>query len=226
MITYNSPKYNNLLENILKTLKFNSIDTSDAEALIPQNVLDTITLQVQECLISNDKFLMQKCPKCGKVHLKSFSSSYSRNVILKINNILIKVILVVPRLICDNCGSTHAVLPDFCVPLKQYSKDAIIEIATEAFFSSTEETANTLNIDSKQVRRFVNLVKSFSQNISLLMHILQLKINVLENIFKQLYYLLKQLPNITEIYFEHFRTVFLYEKNQRYLYIKYAKLST
>lgn len=226
MITYNSPKYNNLKENILEILKFNNIDTFDSESVIPQNVLNSITFKVQDCLLSNNKFLDAKCPKCGKTHLKPLCSSYFRNIILKINNILIKVKLVVPRLICENCSSTHAVLPDFCVPLKQYSKAAIIEIATEANTTSTEETANNLNIDSKQVRRFVNLVKSFTHNLDLLVHILQLKINMLENFFEQLYCLLKQLPNITEIYFEHFKTIFLYEKNRRYLYIEYAKLST
>lgn len=226
MITYNSPKYNNLKENILEILDLNKIDTFDSETVILQNVLNSITLKVQDCLSSNNKFLDAKCPMCGKTHLKPFLSTYSRYVILKINNILIKVKLVVPRLICENCGSTHAVLPDFCVPLKQYSKDAIIEIATQAHASSTEETANALDIDSKQVRRFVNLVKLFTPNLDLLAHILQLKINMLENFFDQLYCLLKQLPNITEIYFMYFQTIFLYEKNQRYLYIEYAKLST
>ena len=226
MITYNSQKYNNFKEKILKILECNNINTLDSEAVISEKLLDTITLQVQECLISTDKFLKEKCPKCGKTHLKPFSSSYYRNVILKINNILIKVKLVVPRVICENCNSTHAVLPDFCVPLKQYSKDAIIEIATEAFATSTEETANTLNIESKQVRRFVNLVNSFVPNLSLLMHILQLKIDILENILNKLYSLLKQLPNITQIYFEHFKTIFLFSENKRYLYIEYAKLST
>lgn len=226
MITYNSLNFNNLKENILKTLEFNSIDTVDAEAVIPESVLATITAKVQEGLISNDKFLMQKCPKCGITHLKPFCSSYSRNVIFKINNILINVKLVVPRVVCENCGSTHAVLPDFCVPLKQYSKDAIVEIASNALASSTEEIANILNIDSKQVRRFVNLVKSYVPNLSLLIHILQLRINIMENFLEQLYSLSKQLPNITEIYFEHFRTIFLFEKNKRQLYIEFAKLST
>ena len=226
MITYNSPKYNNLKENILKILEINNIDTFDSEASIPQSVFDSITLEVQNCVFSADKFLSANCPKCGNVHLKLFCSSYARNIIFKINNILIKVKLVVPRVICENCGSTHAILPDFCVPMKQYSKDAIIEIVAQAHSSSTEETANSLDIDPKQVRRFVNLVKSFSHNIDLLIHILQLKINVLENALEQLYYLLKQLPNITEIYFMHFKTIFLHEKNQRYLYIEYAKLST
>lgn len=226
MITYSSPKYNNLSKKIIEILKFNNIDTFDSESTIPENVLSTITLLVQECIIPSDKFLTEKCPKCGKNHLKLFNSTYSRNVILKINNILIKVKLVVPRLVCENCGSTHAVLPDFCVPLKRYSKDAIIEIVNLAIEKGTEEVAATLNIDSKQVRRFINVVRSAICNLSVLAYQLKVTMEFILYKLKDLYRLIKQIPNITEKYFEEFRSIFLYEKNKRNLYIEYSKLST
>lgn len=226
MITYSSPKYNNLSKKIIEILKFNNIDTFDSESTIPENVLSTITLLVQECIIPSDKFLTEKCPKCGKNHLKLFNSTYSRNVILKINNILIKVKLVVPRLICENCSSTHAVLPDFCVPLKKYSKDAIIEIVNLAIEKGTEEVAATLNIDSKQVRRFINVVRSAICNLSVLAYKLKVTMEFILYKLKDLYRLIKQIPNITEKYFEEFRTIFLYEKKRRELYIEYSKLST
>lgn len=226
MITYSSPKYNNLSKKIIEILNFNNIDTFDSESTIPENVLSTITLLVQECIIPSDKFLTEKCPKCGKNHLKLFNSTYSRNVILKINNILIKVKLVVPRLICENCSSTHAVLPDFCVPLKKYSKDAIIEIVNLAIEKGTEEVAATLNIDSKQVRRFINVVRSAICNLSVLAYQLKVTMEFILYKLKDLYRLIKQIPNITEKYFEEFRTIFLYEKKRRELYIEYSKLST
>ena len=226
MITYSSPKYNNLSKKIIEILNFNNIDTFDSESTIPENALSTITLLVQECINSSNKFLTEKCPKCGKNHLKLFNSTYSRNVILKINNILIKVKLVVPRLVCENCGSTHAVLPDFCVPLKRYSKDAIIEIVNLAIEKGTEEVAATLNIDSKQVRRFINVVRSAICNLSVLAYQLKVTMEFILYKLKDLYRLIKQIPNITEKYFEEFRSIFLYEKNKRNLYIEYSKLST
>ena len=226
MITYSSPKYNNLSKKIIEILNFNNIDTFDSESTISENALSTITLLVQECINSSNKFLTEKCPKCGKNHLKLFNSTYSRNVILKINNILIKVKLVVPRLVCENCGSTHAVLPDFCVPLKRYSKDAIIEIVNLAIEKGTEEVAATLNIDSKQVRRFINVVRSAICNLSVLAYQLKVTMEFILYKLKDLYRLIKQIPNITEKYFEEFRSIFLYEKNKRNLYIEYSKLST
>ena len=225
MISYSSPKYNNLIEKILEIFKINNIDTLNSEVEIPANVLETITAMVQECLISNDKFLSEKCPKCGKTHLKPFSSSYCRNVILKINNILLKVKLVVPRLICENCGSTHAVLPDFCVPLKQYSRDTIVEIVVKASESSADKVADDLNIEVRQIRRFIKLVKSFLPNLSLLIKELKILINLIEVSLKNLYIFLKEIPNITEIYFDNFKTIFLYKVQRRFLYFEYAKLS-
>ena len=226
MITYNSPKYNNLSKKILEILKNNNIDTFDTESIIPQNVFDTITLLVQDCVIESDKFLTEKCPKCGKTHLKLFNSSYSRNVTIKINNILITVKLVIPRLVCENCGSTHAVLPDFCVPLKRYSKDAILEIVNMAVEKGTDETSSTLNIEAKQVRRFINTVKSTLGNLSLLVYKLKVTIEFIQYKLNDLNKLLEKIPDITEKYFEEFRSIFLHEKIRRNLYIEYSKLST
>lgn len=225
MITYNSSKYNNLSKKILEILNFNNIDTLDSESTTPQNVLDTIAMLIQECVIASDNFLTEKCPKCGKTHLRLFNSSYSRNVIIKVNNILIKVKLVVPRLICENCGSTHAILPDFCVPLKQYSKDTILEIVIKATESSVDNIANDLNIEARQVRRFISLVKSFLPRLSLLAKELEIIINFIEITLKNLSILLNKMSNITETYFNSFKSIFLYRPIRRFLYFEYVKLS-
>lgn len=222
MITYNSNKYNNLIKQIVKILKINNINTDDSEQMISSDIIEVITQKVQLCVVSAENFLSEKCPKCGKTHLKIFSSTYSRNIIFKVNNVLIKVKITIPRLICENCNSTHAVLPDFCVPLKQYSKQAILDIASLALNTTTESVANNLNIESKQVRRFVNLVKKEVNNIGLINKILDSKF---KNSTK-LYTIIKHLPKeISKIYFENFNTIFLYENNKRNLYIRYSKLS-
>jgi len=222
MITYNSIKYNNLIKQIVKILEINNINTYDSEQIISSDIIEYITEKVQLCVVSAENFLTEKCPKCGKAHLKIFSSTYSRNIIFKINNLLIKIKISIPRLICENCNSTHAVLPDFCIPLKQYSIQAVLDIASIALKISTEDVANNLNIESKQVRRFVNLVKTQVHNICLINRILNSKF---KNSTK-LYTLIKHLPkDISKIYFESFNTIFLYETTKRNLYLRYAKLS-
>ena len=107
-----------------------------------------------------------------------------------------------------------------------YSKDAIIEIVNLAIEKGTDEVAATLNIDSKQVRRFINVVRSAICNLSVLAYQLKVTMEFILYKLKDLYRLIKQIPNITEKYFEEFRSIFLYEKNKRNLYIEYSKLST
>ena len=88
------------------------------------------------------------------------------------------------------------------MPLKKYSKDAIIEIVNLAIEKGTEEVAATLNIDSKQVRRFINVVRSAICNLSVLAYQLKVTMEFILYKLKDLYRLIKQIPNITEKYFE------------------------
>lgn len=225
MITYNSNKFNNLIKKILEIFKVHNINSFDSETLIPENILESISSELQNCVEPSYKFLTTKCPKCGKSHLNIFNSAYYRNIILKVNNILIKVKILIPRLKCENCKSTHAVLPDFCVPLKQYSKQAILEIASLASKQTTEVVANTLNIESKQVRRFINLVSSFINSLMLLFQIANYKKDAIKRNITQLHNFIGLLPqNITRLYFEHYKTIFLYVRLQRILYFEYSKL--
>ena len=219
MISYNLNRFNNLPNKILKIFEKNNISTTDAETILPLEIVEEIEHLVNSCiLIPTNKFLKEKCPKCGKKHLTLFSSRYSRNIIFKIDNILVKIKISVSRLICNNCNSTHALLPDFCVPLKQYSKQAILEISSMALKNSTQITADTLNLEVRQVRRFVNILKNQEDKL----RFISSKFSKSSN----LYILIKRLPkNIDEIYFKNFQLIFLYEYSKRYLYLKYIKLS-
>ena len=219
MISYNLNCFNNLSNKIFKIFEKNNISTNDPEIIVPLKIIEEIENLIDSCCsIPINRFLKEKCPKCGKKHLNFFPSKYSRNVIFKIGNILVKIKILVPRLICNNCNSTHAILPDFCVPLKRYSKQAILEISSMALKNSTQETADTLNLEAKQVRRFVNILKKQKDKLKFISSKLSKSRN--------LYILIKRLPkNINEIYFKNFKQMFLYECSKRYLYLKYIKLS-
>ncbi len=97
-----------------------------------------------------------------------------------------------------------------------------MEISSIASKNSSQAVADALNIDSKQVRRFINLVKKQIDNVKLLSNILNSKFRN----FTKLYTFIKYLPkDISKKYFENFNTVFLYEHFNRNLYLQYAKLS-
>ena len=128
---------------------------------------------------------------------------------------------------CSNCGSTHAVLPNFCVPFKQYSKQAILEIVIEADNSTTEAVANKLEIEPKQVRRMVNLVKSCKNKILHIskVYLSEFVVNINNNNTK-LGEIIKILPDIfNELYFKEFGTIFLYVHTKREIYIQIRNLS-
>ena len=153
-------------------------------------------------------------------------SIYQRNVIFKIENLLIKIKIDVPRLKCCNCGSTHAVLPSFCVPFKQYSKQAILEIVTIASESSTESIAEKLNIESRQIRRFVNIVKDSINNILQLSKIYPSKFENNTKINSILPTIIQVASNdFEELYFKEYRIIFLYKKIKRKIYMEFRKLA-
>ena len=126
MITYTTSKFNNITENITKIFLSNNININDSEQNVPENLMNELQLYISSLLAPSSRFLSTPCPKCGKTHLEPFLSSYQRNVIFRIGNLLVNIKLSIPRVKCCNCGSTHALLPDFCVPLKQYSNQAIV----------------------------------------------------------------------------------------------------
>ena len=226
MITYNLQNINDFNKNISNILKENNINPSDLEATVPKKVVKLINSAIQAVMLTGEFFVGVKCPKCGQTHLVPLKEVYKRNLKLKVGNILIDAKIDVPQVKCKNCGSKHALLPeDLIVPFNRYSKGAIFEIAEMSEEIGAEETANTLNIDTKQVRKCVNTVKRALPNLSLLVHKLEL-IDEYEKLkLKEVFKLIKENPNLEEEYFRNFREPFLYKKVHRELYIGYEKLS-
>lgn len=226
MITYFSPKFNKIKEIIKENFLKNNINIYDCETVIPDNIILSAEKYISSLLVSVYQFVSVPCPKCGKKHLIPMPSSYQRNIIFKIENIFLKFKICVPRLKCSNCGSTHAVLPSFCVPFKQYSKQAILEIAIQATESSTETVSESLNLESKQIRRFVNIVKHSINNIKQLSKIYPAEFKNNTTIDFNLNTIIQELPkNFDELYFKEFRVIFLYKKIKRKIYMEFKKLS-
>ena len=226
MITYFSPKFNKIIEKIKKNFFNNNINIYDSEFTIPDNTIESIQIYISSLLEPTYKFVSVPCPKCAKTHLITMESIYQRNVIFKIENLLIKIKIDVPRLKCCNCGSTHAVLPSFCVPFKQYSKQAILEIVTIASESSTESIAEKLNIESRQIRRFVNIVKDSINNILQLSKIYPSKFENNTKINSILPTIIQVASNdFEELYFKEYRIIFLYKKIKRKIYMEFRKLA-
>ena len=226
MITYISYKFNKIIEEFTQILTENEINIFDSEQKISEHIIQLLLNHLTNKLEPSSSFVSAPFPKCGKKHLTPMESFYQRNIIFKVSNLLIHLKIQIFRMKCSNCGSTHAVLPDFCILFKRYSKQAIIEIAIEASETSTENISEKLNIDPKQIRRVVNIVKDANNNILQLSKIYPTKLKNNITIDSNLHTIIQELPkDLEELYFKEFRVIFLYKKIKRKIYINFKKLS-
>lgn len=92
------------------------------------------------------------CPYCESRELVSYGS-YQRNVISFGEDHLIARLLTVKRVYCKSCKTTHALLPDFIIPYKQYSMPLIITIITYLKEHTLLKTEEYFNIN-------INVIKS------------------------------------------------------------------
>lgn len=95
------------------------------------------------------------CPNCNSSNFIK-NGTYRRNVIyLNNNNERVKEQITIQRFKCKNCNKTHAVLPVFVVPYKQFELNYITTILeTLVTRNSVNYTAAKLNI-SRQVVYFL-----------------------------------------------------------------------
>lgn len=191
---------------------------------LPDVVMQEITARVQECFPEADSCLMMQCPKCGKTQLIPFTKSltYDRSFIHKIDNLVLKVPVVVYRMVCENCSSTHALLPCFCIPYSQYSTTTVLETVHEASSTSPEEVATKLSISPAIILNLIILVESFISYFDFLLHEMNVPIKEDSTLFQ----IIDALPpDIIKIYYQTFQTPFLYKKRKRKLYVSYKELS-
>lgn len=102
-----------------------------------------------------------KCPNCKAKNNFSYHASYVRNISFAFENKFYDFKVTVTRVICNSCGSTHALLPDFVVPYKIFSRQAILYIVSKTCSSSVLKMANKLNISIQLIYSLISIVLSF-----------------------------------------------------------------
>lgn len=116
-----------------------------------------------------DKFLNFNfiCPKCNS-HSFSFFGSYNRNFIVFDKDKPIDFNINIKRVICKDCRATHALIPNFIVPYKIYSKDTIIFCLKKSNDFNLLYIQNIFNIDrqlilnwKKQFNSYLNFICTF-----------------------------------------------------------------
>ncbi|MFI3173417.1 MAG: DUF6431 domain-containing protein [Eubacteriales bacterium] len=93
------------------------------------------------------------CPYCGCIDNFNSFASYQRDMITVVAGSRKQVTLTIPRLQCNSCGHTHAILPDVLIPYGSYSLYFILHIldrylhrtiSVQAFCDAWEISISTL----------------------------------------------------------------------------------
>ena len=123
---------------------------------------------VQSCMPTESDVHDCKCPYCGCKDNYKYYCTYRRNITFVINNEVINFRVIVTRIICNSCDTTHALLPYFIVPYKVYSFDAICSIVNDAANSSALKVAEKLSISYQLIYNFISVFFLFYKNASIL----------------------------------------------------------
>ena len=145
-------------DNIMILINFDSVNTISKKISFYKNFI-------------NFNF---KCPNCFS-HNFSFFGSYSRNFIIRENDTLVVYTIDIKRVICKGCHITHALIPNFIIPYKVYTKDIIVICLKESLESSLSKIQNIFNVSrqlilnwKKQFKNYLNFIYTFysSQNVN------------------------------------------------------------
>lgn len=154
-----------------------------------------------------------KCPNCKAKNCFSFHGSYMRNISFVYEKKIYDFHVCVTRVICNSCGSTHALLPDFIVPYKIFSRDSILRIVACACSSSVTKTAESFNTSWELIYSFLAIFLSFFSHVD--------SLNKDKKIFKtfnKTYFMLNCLvlcdSDFNYIFFKQYKWVFLMTKFQ------------
>ena len=109
-----------------------------------------------------------KCPKCGAKNKLSYHASYQRNIAFVIDENIENFRIIVTRLICKSCGSTHALLPNFIIPYKIMSLHGILNIIQNSILNSVLTISSRLNISYQIIYEYLSLFLSFFGNVAIL----------------------------------------------------------
>ncbi len=108
---------------------------------------------------------LETCPVCGckgNCHIHAY---YDRCLIDFRDGCKVSYSLCIPRVICDNCRHTHAILPDCIIPYRSYSLVFILQVLA-CFFSDAytqEAVCDKFDISAKQLHQLILLFKKHKQ---------------------------------------------------------------
>lgn len=105
---------------------------------------------------------LEVCPCCHSKGNCRLHASYSRNLIDFLLGKTVYSNVVITRVICHSCHSTHAILPDFIIPYAGYSLFFILRVLAEYFakLHTVDKLCSRFSISSSMLYRWLHLFLS------------------------------------------------------------------
>jgi hypothetical protein len=100
----------------------------------------------------------ERCPFCNAIGQCRLYASYERHIVAFIGGKVISSVIKIYRVRCT-CGHTHAILPDFIVPYRQYSLPFILLVLKSWFTHSMtlEEILETYGVSHKVLKQWKDI---------------------------------------------------------------------
>ncbi len=172
-----------------------------------------ITQENVQSLMPSYEDICCKCPNCRAKNNFSYHGTYLRNIVFIREDKCYDFKVKVTRVICNSCGSTHALLPNFIVPYKLYSRDSILSTVANKASTTAIQVAEKIDVSIQLIYNLILLVLRFFSYA----HSLNREQNWYEN-FKEKFFILNCLTicndEFDEKYFKRYKWIFLMTKFQ------------
>lgn len=112
------------------------------------------------------------CPSCGAKHSLIRHGKYTRNIcFINESNLVEEKSMVVLRLICKSCNTTHAILPNDVVPYCIYSFSFMLNTLIRRFVDSSKISTicNDFNISFQLLYTFIKRFLKFAESCMLVL---------------------------------------------------------
>ena len=117
-----------------------------------------------------------ECPNCKSTNIIKWGT-YNRNICFIDNSALVKNTIIIQRVKCKDCKTTHALIPSFIVPYKINTLDVILHTLSDNN-NSFDISYDSFISWNKQFNKFLPFLKSMFNNISKYEIISKLKTNI------------------------------------------------
>lgn len=149
----------------------------------------------------------ERCPACGAVGRCSSIDGYPRMMITVVAGTRKEVELQIPRVRCDSCQHTHALLPDVLIPHGSYTLRFILFVLN-AYIDRTEPVAKLCERWAISISTLYSWIHLFQEQYNLWVRILE----QISWVTQAALAIISDIPSFPSLFLTQFKFPFLHRK--------------